>query len=137
MLLKEGRMPGIKRITVDNEEVALKKSFDGWRVVFPTKDADGTRNWKHTLIGGSYWNILKLLAILGIVLFMLWSYNRDIKECSTIANACIEEPCHWCEVVTAIKINSSRTYDDLGRAMGILDSYKQDYNLSNIYNGNT
>jgi hypothetical protein len=69
----------MERIKINNEEVVLKKDFTGWRVVYPLKNQDGSTNWKNVLVGGSYWNLLKIGLIVGIILFVAWSYSRDIE----------------------------------------------------------
>ena len=68
----------MERIKLQREELFLKKSKFGWRVVYPPK-IDGKLNWKNLLVGGSYLNILKVLLIVGLLLFAVWSYSRDIE----------------------------------------------------------
>jgi hypothetical protein len=69
----------MERIKINNEEIVLKKDFTGWRVIYPIRNQDGSINWKNFLIGGSYWNIVKMGAIIGFILFVIWSYGHDIQ----------------------------------------------------------
>lgn len=69
----------MERIKINNEEVVLKKDFTGWRVIYPIKNQDGSINWKNFLVGGSYWNLLKIGLVVGIILFIVWSYKSDIE----------------------------------------------------------
>ena len=62
-----------------NERIYLKKDFIGWKVVHPIKNEDGTMNWKHFFIGGSYWNFLFLLGIVLIILGALIEYSSTVN----------------------------------------------------------
>ena len=73
-----------KVIELDNDKVYLKRDRSGWRVVHPIKNDDGTWNWKNFLIGGSYWNILKIGFVVGIILFIAYSYKHDMNMCANL-----------------------------------------------------
>ena len=68
----------MEEVNVKGEKVFLKKGKAGYRVIYPYK-VDGKINWKNFLIGGSYWNILKILAVVGMLIFLMWSYGHDIE----------------------------------------------------------
>ena len=68
-------------VIVNEEKIHLKKDRFGWRVIHPVKNDDGSWNWKNFLVGGSYWNLLKVGAIVGIILFMCWAYKHDMQMC--------------------------------------------------------
>jgi len=70
-----------KKIEVDGDEVYLKKDRFGWRVVHPVKNIDGSLNMKNFLIGGSYWNLLKVGIFVGIILFIIFAYLHDVSSC--------------------------------------------------------
>ena len=72
-------------IKVGEEEVCLKKSRFGWRIIHPIKNKDGTTNWKNLLIGGSWGNIIKIGLIVGIILFIAYSYKTDMANCIEFA----------------------------------------------------
>jgi len=69
----------MERIKLNNEEVVLKKDFSGWRVIYPIKNPDGSINWKNLLIGGSWFNLIKVILIVGIIVFIIYSYKHDIQ----------------------------------------------------------
>ena len=64
----------------------VKKSFDGYRVVHPWENENGTINWFNVFTGGSYWNLIKLLVILAIIFGMVYSYVHDIGNCINLQN---------------------------------------------------
>jgi hypothetical protein len=63
------------------ETFAIRRSFDGWRVVYPMKNQDGSMNWRNTLIGGNWKSLWKWAGI--ILLFLLFAgvYYRDTHIC--------------------------------------------------------
>jgi len=71
-------------VIVNNEKVYLKKDRFGWRVIHPVKNEDNSWNWKNFFIGGSYWNILKLIGIVGLLIFIIYSYKHDISMCEEL-----------------------------------------------------
>lgn len=70
----------------------VKESFDGYRVVYPMKNDDGTFNWRNILLGGNYWKFMKTLFIIFVLLGISWSYVHDINAYKSIA----EDPCGYC-----------------------------------------
>jgi hypothetical protein len=80
----------------EGEKVFLKHSFDGWRVVYPFKNEDGTINWFNLCTGGSWWSILKTLFLLFIILGVSWSYAHDTKQCRELVN----NPCDYYVKIT-------------------------------------
>lgn len=75
----------------------VKKSFDGYRVVYPTKNDDGTINWFNVLTGGTWWKLVKLLFVFLIIAAMIWSYARDTSTCREL----ISHPCNLLPNITA------------------------------------
>jgi hypothetical protein len=75
-----------KWIDIDNERVAVRKSLGEWRVVYPIKNEDNSYNWKNLLIGGSWFNLFKLIGIVGLILFFAWSYRHDVLAIKEFCN---------------------------------------------------
>lgn len=92
---------GIEKTIIKGESIYLKKSFDGWRIIHPWKNEDDTLNWKNILVGGSGWNFVKVFIIVFLILFSVWAYQRDVRECSRIANYVATHPCEWCSAITS------------------------------------
>jgi hypothetical protein len=77
------------------EGLYVKKSFDGYRVVYPIKTEDGKVNWFNLFTGGNYWKLIKTIIILLLILGISYSYYRDTKVCMEL----IENPCpHFFEI---------------------------------------
>jgi hypothetical protein len=74
----------MEKVIVVTDDVYLAKDLSGWRVVHPIK-IDGKINWKNLLVGGSYWNLLKIGFMVGTLIFLIWSYAHDIE---TVRNSC-------------------------------------------------
>jgi len=69
------------KIELENEVLYLKKSkIFGWSLVYPIK-IDGKYNWKNILLGGSWHNLFKILLVVGIILFIAFSYKHDVANC--------------------------------------------------------
>jgi hypothetical protein len=68
----------IEEVNLNGDKVFLKGSKGIYRVVYPIK-VDGKINWKNLLVGGSYWNLVKIGLIVGVILFAAWSYSHDIQ----------------------------------------------------------
>ena len=74
----------------------VKKSFDGYRVVYPMKkDIDATPepfssgwfkniNWFNLLTGGNWWKLIKIALIVSLLLFSVWAYRRDTQVCQEL-----------------------------------------------------
>jgi len=86
----------MKDVEKIREGLYIKKSFDGYRVVHPIKNDDGTFNWFNILTGGNYWMLVKFLIILFLILAMTWSYAHDTKACREL----MENPCELLPNIT-------------------------------------
>jgi len=71
-----------KEVRIENEVVYMKKSFDGWRIVYPIKNSDGSWNYKNLILGGSWWNFIKVFAIFLLLILAIVIYHYDTKKCS-------------------------------------------------------
>jgi len=63
----------------EKEEIYLKESFDGWRVVYPNKNEDGSINWKNFITGGSWWKTIYVLVIIIMILGILYEYSSNME----------------------------------------------------------
>lgn len=77
----------IHKIEVGQNIVYLKKGFAGWKVVHPIKNEDGSLNWKNLLIGGSWWNLFGLTAIIILILLAVQEYSTTLQ----VANECLNK----------------------------------------------
>jgi len=79
----------LKQVAVEGGKIYLKGKGTNWRVVHPIK-VDGEINWKNLLLGGSWGNVIKVAIIVGIILFIAWSYKQDMANCIqyTLDNYC-------------------------------------------------
>lgn len=66
-------------IEQEGEKIALRKSWDGWRVVKPYKDAEGKLINKNII--GSWQSWVKSIIILLLILGCFWIYNHDTAIC--------------------------------------------------------
>jgi hypothetical protein len=73
-----------KSINIDGEGHYLKKDKFGWRVVHPIFNEDKSWNYKNLFIGGSYWNILKIGARVGLLIFLIVAYKHDLATCEEL-----------------------------------------------------
>lgn len=92
----------------EKEEVLLKRDFEGWRVVYPFKNSDGSWNWKNILTGGKGWKYFWLFfaAALGCGLLFWLGINELISSYKAVAEA----PCNYCKdcaikAVTKLPLN--------------------------------
>ena len=97
------------------EGLYIKKSFDGYRVVYPIKNEDGTLNWFNLLTGGSYWNLVKTMLVLLLILGITYSYYRDTKMCRDL----IENPCDHLVNITNFCYN--RMYNQMSTPYGVIN----------------
>ena len=74
----------IEKITVQNEEVYLKKSGSNWRVIYPIK-INGKIIWKNLLSGGSWWNLLYIFIFIAIIFGLINEYLSNLK----LTSACL------------------------------------------------
>jgi len=87
-------MEGIEKI---REGLYIKKSFDGYRVVYPWKNDDGTSNWFNILVGGTWWSLIKVSILVFIILAVSWSYAHDTKSCRELIN----DPCKFLPTINS------------------------------------
>ena len=78
------------------EGLYVKKSFDGYRVVYPVKkDIDATPepltpawfkniNWFNLVTGGNWWKVIKVAFLVFVILFSVWAYRRDTEFCQNL-----------------------------------------------------
>ena len=78
----------IKEIEIEGEKVYLNKKKLGWNVVYPLKkdinqpfSFKNNCNWKNLLIGGSWWNVIKITIIVGIILGVIYNYRINTETC--------------------------------------------------------
>ena len=75
----------IKKIEIDGKEVFVKKSkIFGWGFVKPYK-TEGKTNWKNVLIGGSWFNVIKLVIFVLLLAGAAYEYSTAVR----IANECL------------------------------------------------
>jgi len=82
----------------EGEEVFLRKSFDGWRVIYPmakdiTQPANFLEpstwkniNWFNVCTGGNYWNMIKPFIYLLLLYGIVCLYNHDVDSCRHVIN---------------------------------------------------
>jgi hypothetical protein len=76
----------MEEVTINNDRVFLKGKNGVYRVVYPIK-IDNKINWKNLLVGGSYFNLVKVALIGAAILFAAWSYSHDIQAVKESCNA--------------------------------------------------
>jgi len=55
----------------------VKSKFFGYRLVYPIKNKDGSTNWFNLLTGGSWWNIIKVVGVVILMVVLVVSYKHD------------------------------------------------------------
>ena len=75
----------IEKIEVNGEVVYFKKGIDGWNIVNPIKNEDGSWNLKNLLIGGSWFKFGILVAIVILILLATQEYSNAVR----MANECL------------------------------------------------
>ena len=109
------------------EGLYIKKSFDGYRVVYPILNDDypilnddrsinwknliRSINWKNLILGGGGWKFIKVMLIVALILFVTWSYNRDNKILIETINYAIMNPCEWCTRITQSQLTDNEFYN--------------------------
>ena len=63
----------------DKEKVWVRKGLTGWKIVHPIKNEDGSMNWKNFFMGGSLWNLLFVILIVGFVCLAIVEYVSNIN----------------------------------------------------------
>ena len=74
----------------ENDKVYLRKGKFGYRVVYPTVNEDGSKNWINILIGG-WGNFITLIFIMFVILCFLYG----VKEMTTSCRDMAENPCAY------------------------------------------
>ena len=81
-------MSKIQTVILEGDKFYVKRNtfFEGYRVVHPIKDEEGHYIIPNLLFGG-WSNLFKLIIILALMFFLMWSYNHDTAVCrQLIAN---------------------------------------------------
>lgn len=60
-------------------EVYLKKQGNNYRVVHPIKNDDGSWNWFNIFTGGSWFNVIVVGVVVGIISAVLLEYSSNVK----------------------------------------------------------
>jgi len=76
----------------EKEDIYLKRDWAGYRIVHPTRNADGSINWLNLLVGGRR-NLVFLIVVLLCIGFLLYAYEHDIAAMRDV----VESPCSYCE----------------------------------------
>jgi hypothetical protein len=76
----------------EHEQVYLKKSFDGWRVVHPIRNEDGSLNWVNLIFGGRS-NLIKLMFLVLILSLFFFGVNELLEAYKEVAR----NPCNFCK----------------------------------------
>lgn len=79
-------MKKIEVVEIEGKKVYLRKSFLGYKVVYPIK-VEGKTNWKHLIAGGSWWNLLKVGILVIVILIVVSEYSKAVQ----LANQCITQ----------------------------------------------
>ena len=83
-------MKNIKKIEVEGEQLSLKKTRWGYKVVHPVKDEEGKTIWINLLVGG--WENFVILIFCLLVVF---SFIYGMMELTTTCKDVIENPCKY------------------------------------------
>jgi hypothetical protein len=79
-------MKKIDVVEIEGEKVYLRKSFLGWKVVYPIK-IEGKTNWKNLIAGGNWWNLLKIAVLVAMILIVVSEYSTAVR----VGNECINQ----------------------------------------------
>ena len=69
----------INKISVEGENIHLKKGRFGWSVVHPIKNEDGSINWFNLLTGGSWLRFGIMVFVVLIILGAIYEYTSNIN----------------------------------------------------------
>ena len=75
-----------------DENTTVTKTKSGWKLIYPLKDNEGKYIWKNVLYGGSKSNLISMLIIIGLILFLVYSYVHDTQACVDL----MENPQEFC-----------------------------------------
>jgi hypothetical protein len=77
----------MEEIEIEGKKIYLKKDIFGlYKVIYPVKNRDGSINWNNLLFGGHWFNWVKIMLVVLLILFFAWSYKHDIE---VIRQGCI------------------------------------------------
>ena len=79
-------MGKLEKVTFNNENIYLKRSKLGWRIVYPYKNEDGSWNYKNLILGGSWAFLLKIIFITLALYLIFTAYKHDTQECRDTLN---------------------------------------------------
>lgn len=82
----------------------MKKGFDGWRIVHPLKNEDGSLNWNNIILGGSVWSFVKILLVFLLLIGTIIVYHYDTKKCT-------ETLTHIDDICAALAQSKTVTYN--------------------------
>lgn len=68
----------------ETEKVYLRKGYDGWRVVYPIKNEDGSFNWFNFITGGSWYKLVYLGILVLIILGVFYEYSSNLAFCKDL-----------------------------------------------------
>lgn len=91
-----------------DEGVLVRKGKLGYRLIYPYKRDDGSINWFNALCGGSWWNFGVTLFVVMAILVSVYSYKHDIAVYQNVTDFCFQQPCEWCNRITAAKLQQSQ-----------------------------
>jgi len=93
-------MKRLIRTNINGEEVCLRKGFDGYRVVYPFRNEDGSFNWFNFTTGGSYWKLVKLAIFVVLIFIVILLYKYDMQSCVDLTERIVSDPAGFCRNVT-------------------------------------
>ena len=93
-------MINIKKISVDGDDIYLRKDFLGYRVVSPIKNEDGTYNWMNLILGNKRVILFTIVWLL-IMAFIFLGVQDMLRSCKEFA----KDPCKYIELDCSIERN--------------------------------
>ena len=79
-------MQNQEKIKID-EGVYLKRDDlfgKNYRLIYPLKNEDGTYNKMNLYTGGSYWNLIKVIILVILMISLPFIYKHDMSSCVEI-----------------------------------------------------
>ncbi|KKL81189.1 hypothetical protein LCGC14_1997210, partial [marine sediment metagenome] len=86
----------------------IQKTRKGYRQVHPAA-WNGKIIWKNFLFGPGF---LKGLLWLGIILFLVWSYNHDVQAYQDFYETVNSDPVLYCMNVSLVGLNQPEVIDE-------------------------
>jgi hypothetical protein len=78
----------INKLSIDGEDINLKKDFLGWHIVYPWKNDDGSINWFNFLTGGSWIKLIIVIVFVLLIVGAIYEYTSNINALLS----CFEDP---------------------------------------------